>query len=178
MPNDAIIQHFIGNNHKLSGAIVVNKFGNAEPSGNILKTVKQGYDAELFELGIHGFDHIHHSQLSEDEQTNYFGKAKSKQISLMGDPNLRLFLPPFNDYNSATVKAMAENDPDIFSTSYTSERTTTNVYKVSNSFEIENSIIQLSEVTVFDNQSSAFATNELQGPGTAEFSSATNSYMN
>lgn len=116
--------------------------------------------------------------MSEDEQTSYFGKAKSKLISLMGDPNLRLFLPPFNDYNSATIKAMAENDPDIFSTSYTSERTTTNVYKVSNSFEMENSIIQLSEVTVFDNQSSAFATNELQGPGTAEFSSATNSYMN
>lgn len=33
MPNDAIMQHFIGNNHKLSVAIVVNKFGNAGPSG-------------------------------------------------------------------------------------------------------------------------------------------------
>jgi len=155
-PNTAIMQHFISTNHKLSTEIIVNNFGNAGPSAKVFKVVKQGYDAGLFELGIHGFDHVHHSQLSEEKQSTDFGKAKSKLISLMGDPSLRLFVPPFNDFNSDTIKAMAENKLDIFSTSYTSERITTNVYKTSNSFQTDNSIIQLSEVVVFDNESSQY----------------------
>ncbi|MFL6522122.1 MAG: polysaccharide deacetylase family protein [Nitrososphaera sp.] len=149
-PNIAIMQHFIDKNHKLSAEIIVNNFGNLGTNGNVYKTVKQGYDAGLFELGIHGFNHVHHSQLSEQQQKSDFSKAKNKLISLFNDPNLRLFVPPFNDYDSDTIKAMAENKLDIMSSSYSSERTTTNTYKVSNTFETDNSIIQLSEVTVFD----------------------------
>jgi peptidoglycan/xylan/chitin deacetylase (PgdA/CDA1 family) len=155
-PNVAIMQHFIDNNHKLSAEIIVNKFGNSGTNGNVYKTVKQGYSDGLFELGIHGFDHVHHSQLSEEQQSSDFGKAKNKLMSLFSDPNLRLFVPPFNDYDSDTIKAMAENKLDIFSSSYTSERTTTNIYKVSNSFETDNSVIQLSEVTVLDNDTGQY----------------------
>ena len=154
-PNIALMQHFIDKNHKLSTEITVNNFGNSGINGNVFKTVKQGYDAGLFELGIHGFNHVRHSQLSEEQQKDDFGKAKNKLKSLFDDPNLRLFVPPFNDFNSDTIKAMAENKLDIFSSSYTSERTTTNIYKVSNSFETDNSIIQLSEVTIFDNDTQA-----------------------
>ena len=156
VPNNAIMQHFISQNHKLSTEIIVNNVGNAGTPDRIVQTVKQGYDAGLFELGIHGFNHIHHSQLTEYEQSTDLGKAKSKLISLIGDPNLRLFVPPFNDFSSDTIKAMAENKLDIFSTSYTSERITTNVYKASNSFQTDNSIIQLSEVIVFDNENSQY----------------------
>ena len=155
-PNIALMQHFIDKNHKLSAEITVNNFGNSGINGNVFKTVKQGYDAGLFELGIHGFNHVRHSQLSEEQQKDDFGKAKNKLVSLFDDPNLRLFVPPFNDFNSDTIKAMAENKLDIFSSSYTSERTTTNIYKVSNSFETDNSIIQLSEVTVFDNDTQEY----------------------
>jgi peptidoglycan/xylan/chitin deacetylase (PgdA/CDA1 family) len=156
VPNIAIMQHFIDKNHKLSNEIIVNNFGNSGINGNVYKTVKQGYDAGLFELGIHGFNHVHHSQLSEEQQSGDFGKAKNKLTSLFNDPNLRLFVPPFNDFDSDTIKAMAENKLDIFSSSYTSERTTTNIYKVSNSFQTDNSIIQLSEVTVFDNDTGQY----------------------
>jgi hypothetical protein len=51
---------------------------------------------------------------------------------------------------------MAENELDIFSSSYSSERNTANIYKISNSFETDNSIIQLSEVTVFDNDTNQY----------------------
>lgn len=155
-PNTAIMQYFIERNHKLSAEIVVNDFGNSGTSGNVYRTVKQGYDSGLFELGIHGFEHVRHSQLSAEQQKNDFARAKNKLIMLFNDPNLRLFVPPFNDFNSDTIKAMAENELDIFSTSYSSERRTPNVYKVSNSFETDNSIIQLSEVTVFDNDTSQY----------------------
>ncbi|MFL6482354.1 MAG: polysaccharide deacetylase family protein, partial [Nitrososphaera sp.] len=155
-PNIAIMNYFISKNHKLSSEIIVNNFGNSGINGNVYKTVKQGYDSGLFELGIHGFNHVRHSQLSEEQQKSDFAKAKNKLISLFNDPNLRLFVPPFNDFDSDTIKAMAENKLDIFSSSYSSERLTPNVYKVSNSFETTNSIIQLSEVTVFDNDSGQY----------------------
>jgi peptidoglycan/xylan/chitin deacetylase (PgdA/CDA1 family) len=145
---------FIDNNHKLSAEIIVNRFGNSGSSGQIYQTVKEGYDAGLFELGIHGFDHVRHSQLAKSDQSAAFASAKSKLASLMNDPNLRLFVPPFNDFNSDTIKAMAENELDIFSTSYSSERTTANIYKSSNSFETDNSVIQLSEVIVIDEETS------------------------
>ena len=122
------MQHFIERNHKLSAEIVVNNFGNSGTSGNVLKTVKQGYDSGLFELGIHGFNHVSHSQLTEQQQKDDFAKAKNKLVSLFSDPNVRLFLPPLNEFNSGTIKAMAENKLDIFSTSYSSERATTNKY--------------------------------------------------
>jgi peptidoglycan/xylan/chitin deacetylase (PgdA/CDA1 family) len=155
-PNIAIMNYFISKNHKLSSEIIVNNFGNSGINGNVYKTVKQGYDSGLFELGIHGFNHVRHSQLSEEQQKSDFAKAKNKLTSLFNDPNLRLFVPPFNDFDSDTIKAMAENKLDIFSSSYSSERLTPNVYKVSNSFETDNSIIQLSEVTVFDNDSGQY----------------------
>ncbi|MFL6524055.1 MAG: polysaccharide deacetylase family protein [Nitrososphaera sp.] len=155
-PNIAIMNYFISKNHKLSSEIIVNNFGNSGINGNVYKTVKQGYDSGLFELGIHGFNHVRHSQLSEEQQKSDFAKAKNKLISLFNDPNLRLFVPPFNDFDSDTIKAMAENKLDIFSSSYSSERLTPNVYKVSNSFETTNSIIQLSEVTVFDNDTGQY----------------------
>jgi peptidoglycan/xylan/chitin deacetylase (PgdA/CDA1 family) len=62
--------------------------------------VKQGYDSGLFELGIHGWEHVRHSQLSAEQQKNDFAKSKNKLISLFNDPDLRLFVPPFNDFNS------------------------------------------------------------------------------
>ncbi len=155
-PNNAIMQHFIDRNHKLSAEIVVNDFGNSGTRVNVFKTVKQGYDSGLFELGIHGWNHVSHSQLTEQQQKDDFARAKNKLISLFNDANLRLFVPPFNEFNSGTIKAMAENKLDIFSTSYSSERATTNTYKVSNSLETHNSIIQLSEVTVFDNDAGQY----------------------
>jgi peptidoglycan/xylan/chitin deacetylase (PgdA/CDA1 family) len=151
VPNVALLQHFITNNHKLGTEIIVNNFGNLGTSATVFNTVKQGYDQGLFEVGIHGFKHVRHSQLTEEQQSTDLGNAKIKLKSLFNDPNLRVFTPPFNDFNSDTIKAMAENSLDIFSTSYSTERTTTNIYKISNSFQTDNSIIQLSEVTVFDN---------------------------
>ena len=153
-PSTAIMDYFIGQGHKLSAEIVVNRFGNSGINGQVYQAVKQGYEDGLFELGIHGFDHVRHSQLTKDVQSTHFATAKGKLASLMNDPDLRLFVPPFNDFNSDSIRAMAENELDIFSTSYSSERTTTNIYKTSSSFETDNSIIQLSEVTVFDESSS------------------------
>ena len=151
VPMTAIMDHFINENKKLSPDIVVSQFGNSAPNGQVFKKVKEGHDKGLFEIGVHGYRHVKHSQLSLQEQTNDFTNAKNKLLSLLGD-DARLFGAPFNEFNADTIKAMAESGLDIFSTSYNKESTTTNPYKVSSSYTTDNSIIQLSEVTITDSQ--------------------------
>src|SRR5919108_2538034 len=151
VPMTAIMDHFIKENKKLSPDMVVSLFGNSAPNGLVFKKVKEGYDKGLFELGVHGYRHVRHSQLSLQEQRDDFTNAKNKLLSLLGD-DARLFGAPFNEFNADTIKAMAESGLDIFSTSYYYERITTNPYKVSTSYTTDNSIIQLSEVTITDSE--------------------------
>jgi peptidoglycan/xylan/chitin deacetylase (PgdA/CDA1 family) len=151
VPMTEIMNHFIRQNKKLSPDMVVSEFGNSAPNGLVFKKVKEGHDKGLFELGVHGYRHVRHSQLSLQEQTNDFTNAKNKLLSLLGD-DARLFGAPFNEFNANTIKAMAQSGLDIFSTSYYYERITTNPYKVSTAYTTDNSIIQLSEVTITDSQ--------------------------
>jgi peptidoglycan/xylan/chitin deacetylase (PgdA/CDA1 family) len=151
VPMTAIMNHFINENKKLSSDIIVSQFGNSGPNGLVFKTVEEGHDKGLFEIGIHGYEHVKHSELSLQKQKDDFTKAKNKLLSLLGD-DARLFGAPFNWFNADTIKAMAESGLDIFSTSYYDERVTTNPYKVSTSYTTDNSIIQLSEVTITDSQ--------------------------
>jgi peptidoglycan/xylan/chitin deacetylase (PgdA/CDA1 family) len=151
VPMTEIMNHFISKNKKLSPDMVVSQFGNSAPNGLVFKKVKEGHDKGLFEIGVHGYRHVKHSELSLQEQTNDFTNAKNKLLSLLGD-DARLFGAPFNEFNADTIKAMAQSGLDIFSTSYYYERITTNPYKVSTSYTTDNSIIQLSEVTITDSQ--------------------------
>jgi peptidoglycan/xylan/chitin deacetylase (PgdA/CDA1 family) len=147
IPLTAIMDHFINENKKLSPDIVVSEFGNSAPNGLVFKKVKEGHDRDLFEIGVHGYRHVKHSELSLQAQKDDFTQAKNKLLSLLGD-DARLFGAPYNEFNADTIKAMAESGLDIFSTSYSKESTTTNPYKVSTSYTTDNSIIQLSEVTI------------------------------
>jgi peptidoglycan/xylan/chitin deacetylase (PgdA/CDA1 family) len=147
VPLTSIMDHFISKNKKLSPDIVVSEFGNSAPNGLVFKKVKEGHDKGLFEIGVHGYRHVKHSELSLEAQKDDFTNAKNKLLSLLGD-DARLFGAPYNEFNADTIKAMAESGLDIFSTSYSKESTTTNPYKVSTSYPTDNSIIQLSEVTI------------------------------
>ncbi|MDQ4066894.1 MAG: polysaccharide deacetylase family protein, partial [Thermoproteota archaeon] len=147
VPNSAIMDHFISENKKFSPLMVVSQFGNSAPNGLVFNKVKEGYDKGLFEIGVHGYRHVRHSQLSLQEQRDDFTNAKNKLLSLLGS-DARIFGAPYNEFNADTIRAMAESGLDIFSTSYSYENRVTNPYKVSTSYTTDNSIIQLSEVTV------------------------------
>jgi peptidoglycan/xylan/chitin deacetylase (PgdA/CDA1 family) len=152
VPMIGIIDHFISENKKLSPDIIVSKFGNPASNGLVFDKVKEGYDKGLFEIGVHGYRHVRHSQLSLQEQKDDFTNAKNKLLSPLGDNDTRLFGAPFNQFNADTIKAMAESGLDILSTSYYYEQNNANPYKVSTSHATDNSIIQLSELTITDNQ--------------------------
>jgi peptidoglycan/xylan/chitin deacetylase (PgdA/CDA1 family) len=156
VPNTAIMQYFIANGYRLMTDLIVSRFGNLGPSGTVYQTVQQGYNAGLFELGIHGYNHVQYAQLTEQQQSSDFAAAKSKLNSLFSNPSLRVVGPPFNSFDSDTIKATAENNLDIFTTSYNTESSTSNIYKVSNSYQTDNSVIELSQVTVHDNSSGQY----------------------
>jgi peptidoglycan/xylan/chitin deacetylase (PgdA/CDA1 family) len=148
----AILGHFINENKKLIAAIIVNEFGNLESDGTVYAKVKEGYEKGLFELAIHGWNHIRYSELTEQQQKQDFTKANNKLLSLFGNKS-SIFIPPFNAFSADTIKAMAESGLDTLSTSYFEEDKTSNPYKLTNLFVTNNSKIQLSHVKVNDSDS-------------------------
>jgi peptidoglycan/xylan/chitin deacetylase (PgdA/CDA1 family) len=147
----AILDHFITENKKLIAAIIVGKFGNLPSDGTVYTKVKEGYDKGLFELALHGLNHIKYSELTKEQQKEDFIEANNKLLSLFGNKS-RIFVPPFNEFNSDTIKAMSESGLDIFSTSYRQENITPNPYKVSTPFTTHNKI-QVSEVNFNESDS-------------------------
>ena len=148
----AILGHFINENKKLIAAIIVNDFGNLESDGTVYAKVKEGYEKGLFELAIHGWNHIRYSELTEQQQKKDFISANNKLLSLFGNRS-NIFIPPFNAFSSDTIKAMAESRLDILSTSYFEEGKTSNLYKLPNLLDTNNSKIQLSRIQVNDSDS-------------------------
>ena len=142
-----IMDYFIAEKKKLTTDIIVSKFGNLGPNGEVYNKVKTGFAKRIFELGVHGWDHIQYSQLTEQQQKDHFNQANNKLQSLLGTKS-RIFGAPYNEFNSATIKAMAGSGLNILSTSYSYESSTTNPYKVSTSYPTANSMIQLSEVNI------------------------------
>jgi peptidoglycan/xylan/chitin deacetylase (PgdA/CDA1 family) len=148
-PMVSIMDQFISHDKQLNTDIIVSRIGNVGPSGKVLTKIQEGHQKGLFELGIHGWDHIKYWSLTEAQQRDHFTQANSKLQSLFGDKS-RVFGAPFNAFDSNTIKAMAESGLDTLSTGYDEEAATTNIYKVSDSFTTDNSIIPLSEVTYND----------------------------
>jgi peptidoglycan/xylan/chitin deacetylase (PgdA/CDA1 family) len=148
----AILGHFINENRKLIAAIIVNNFGNIESDGTVYAKVKEGYEKGLFELAIHGWNHIRYSELTEQQQMQDFTRANNKLLSLFGNKS-SIFIPPFNAFSSDTIKAMAESGLDTLSTSYFEEDKTSNPYKLPNLSATNNSKIQLSQIKVNDSDS-------------------------
>jgi peptidoglycan/xylan/chitin deacetylase (PgdA/CDA1 family) len=148
----AILGHFTSENKKLVAAIILSRFGNLASDGSVYTKVKEGFDKGLFQLAIHGWNHTKYSKLTEEQQKQDFIDANNKLLSLFGNKS-RIFAAPFNEFNSDTIKAMAESGLDIFSATYFQEYRTPNPYKVPGLFVTSNSKIQLSEVNITDSDS-------------------------
>jgi peptidoglycan/xylan/chitin deacetylase (PgdA/CDA1 family) len=143
----AILDHFLVENKKLAAAIILDRFGNLDPDGAVYLKIKEGYNKDLFELAIHGAQHINYSGLTKEQQRKDFTEANNKLQLLLGGQS-RILVPPFNQFDSNTIKAMAESGLDIISTSYREENKTLNSYKISAPFAFNNSNIELSVVNI------------------------------
>jgi peptidoglycan/xylan/chitin deacetylase (PgdA/CDA1 family) len=141
----AILGHFIDKGKKLVTAIIVNRFGNLASDGTVYAKVKEGYDKGLFQLAIHGWNHVRYSNLTEEQQKQDIINSNNKLLSLFGNKS-RIFAPPFNAFDSDTIEAVAESGLNIFSASVDEEAKTINPYKLSTLLTTNNSKLGLSEV--------------------------------
>jgi peptidoglycan/xylan/chitin deacetylase (PgdA/CDA1 family) len=98
----AIMNEFILKNQSISLGLIMHIFGN---DTNVLDKVMEGYKKGLFELALHGWDHVDYKNLSENMQQESLSTANGKMTDIFGRPS-KIFIPPFNTFNNSTLDVM------------------------------------------------------------------------
>src|SRR5581483_9095886 len=114
----AVLDLFLKQNKSLSTGIIMNAIGADQ---TIMDKVIEGRDKGLFELSIHGWDHVDYSKLTEKEQENTMVMANNKMHKLF-NTNASMFIPPYNTFNNDTLKAMTQTKLRILSSSTTEDK--------------------------------------------------------
>lgn len=107
----AAMNVFTNKNIKMTPDLIMNYFGN-DPT--IVGKVREGYNSGLFELAIHGWNHVDYSKLSLNEQQSTLSQSNAKLSSIYGT-NSQIFVPPFNVFNTNTLQAMQNTGYTIIS---------------------------------------------------------------
>jgi peptidoglycan/xylan/chitin deacetylase (PgdA/CDA1 family) len=108
-----LMDKFIDKGLTLSLGLIMHDTGN---DSSIVNKVSEGYKKGLFELALHGWDHIDYTKLGKDEQMRSLFTANEKMQRLFGNTS-DVFIPPFNEFNNDTISAMAEAQVNILSSS-------------------------------------------------------------
>ncbi|MFL6405205.1 MAG: polysaccharide deacetylase family protein [Nitrososphaeraceae archaeon] len=143
----ATMDYFISENLPFTASIVVSQLANSS-NLEVFHKVEEGLDKNLFELAIHGYRHVHYSQLTREEQKNDFSIANARLEYLFGK-RADIFIPPFNDFNLHTIEAMSDLNIHLFSTHADAESRTANPYKSQMLVTTNNSKL---EVSIVDDQ--------------------------
>jgi peptidoglycan/xylan/chitin deacetylase (PgdA/CDA1 family) len=98
----AIMDVFIKKNHSLSLGLVMNP---VDRERSLIEKIEYGKNRGLFELALHGWNHVDYSKLGEKEQQDTLYDASKKMQNLFGQPS-KVFIPPFNSFNASTRRAM------------------------------------------------------------------------
>jgi peptidoglycan/xylan/chitin deacetylase (PgdA/CDA1 family) len=94
---------FISKNQSLSLGLIMNMMGN---DTKLINKIREGYQKGLFELALHGWDHIDHTELSENEQKDSLHKTNEKMKHIFGNTS-KIFIPPLDKFNNSTLKSMS-----------------------------------------------------------------------
>jgi len=115
-----VMNLFLTQNKSISLGLVMSKIGN---DSAIINKIAVGDQKGLFELGIHGWDHIDYSRLSISNQTLSL-LAANKKMNLLFHHNSTIFIPPYNAFNNDTVTAMKAANLHILSSSTVQDKDT------------------------------------------------------
>jgi Polysaccharide deacetylase len=100
----AVMNLFLSKNQSLSLGSIMHIIGN---DSKIVDKVKEGFRKGLFELDLHGWDHINYTKLNESQQRDSLSKANAKMERLFGVKSI-VSIPPYDVFNNDTIKAMEE----------------------------------------------------------------------
>jgi peptidoglycan/xylan/chitin deacetylase (PgdA/CDA1 family) len=113
----AAMEIFISKGQPLSLALIMNYIGN---DATIVDKVVQGSKMGIFELGIHGWNHVDYTKLSASEQNKTLDIANNKMKSLFGNIS-QIFVPPYGYFNNDTLRVMNAQGIKILSATLSSE---------------------------------------------------------
>ena len=101
--NLAVLNLFLSENQPLTLGIVMNHIGR---SPTLMDKIMEGTNKGLFELALHGYDHLNYVKLSGQEQMDQLSKANERMKDLFGKPS-KIFIPPYDTFNNYTVNALS-----------------------------------------------------------------------
>ena len=107
----AVMDLFLIKNQTLSLGLIMNSVGN---DTKIIDKIKEGVSKGLFEPGIHGWDHIDYTNLTEKEQKESLLKSNKKMQQIFGEKSL-IFIPPLSVFNNQTLNSMMELGINVIS---------------------------------------------------------------
>ena len=108
---------FLSKNQSLSLGLIMNYIGN---DSKVIGKVREGVQKGLFELALHGWNHVDYAKLNEKNQTDSLIKANEKMQYLFGKTS-EIFIPPYDSFNNSTVKAMTPVGLRILSSDMSNE---------------------------------------------------------
>jgi len=111
---------FLSKKIPLSLGIIMNSIGN---DSQVINKIKEGTNGStpLFELALHGWDHVDYSKLSEREQKDTLEQAANKMLQLFGYKS-NIFITPYGPFNYNTIKAMNNLGIRILSSAMVNEQ--------------------------------------------------------
>ena len=142
-----VMDTFLTKNQSLSVGIIMNATGS---DGQILQKIKEGQNKGLFELAIHGFNHVDYTKLNEQEQKKTLDLSNNKMQTLFGTKS-NVFIPPYGKFNNSTLVAMSDAGIGILSAVSSSTNDNRFIWSPSVSSEPD-SILQFPDTTGFMNE--------------------------
>ena len=100
----AVMNLFLAENKPLTLGIVMNHVGRNQA---VMEKILEGKDKGLFELALHGYEHVYYNKLSPQEQLNQLSNANQRMQDLFGKPS-EIFIPPYDIFNNYTIDAMTK----------------------------------------------------------------------
>lgn len=107
----SIMDQFILKNQSISLGLIMHRI---DPTSTIVEKIKEGKQKGLFELDLHGWDHVDYAQLSQEEQFGTLQQANDKMNTIFGHHS-QVFIPPYNKFNGDTIGILKSIGVRIFS---------------------------------------------------------------
>ena len=108
---------FLSKDLPLSLGLIMNDIGN-DPQ--IVDKVREGSQTGLFELALHGWNHVDYTKLGERVQESTLRLANQKMERIFGRSS-DIFITPYGTFNDATLQAMTRNGLKILSSVFFAE---------------------------------------------------------
>ena len=115
----SIMDQFISKNQSISLGLIMHRI---DPTSAIVEKIKEGKQKGLFELDLHGWDHVDYAQLSQEEQLGTLQQANDKMNTIFGQHS-QVFIPPYNKFNGDTIGVLQSIGVRIFSADTSTDRT-------------------------------------------------------